>query len=436
VRAATVLGATAAIAVALSPVAFQRSVRYWHHVASGGYLDSAAATLPVYDLRAPIVPSYVLQTREFYFLSQPSDHSLQQLALGYVAPLFIALVILYGVWRYRAAWVLLPGILAATLLAYYASANRDCSYCTQRNLIVIAPLAAALVGVGFAALAGRERVLLKWGALAAGIGVLVLAGHKSSVLERRAVDGGYTLPNGAREVAERLDERRGPVYLEGAGAEFSAAFAMPFLYHATNEQTAQRLAVNTETDDYRGLTYLGGARKGGPEFVPGYRWVLTRLGGIETQRSVVARRGPFALEERTQPVDISVANGIVADTYDRDHAGLAWVQGPVLFWVSAPPDNRVSARLTFRGPAAASAGVPKEARVLARGGDTLKLCAPVEGTGELRRLKVAIKFPVPPTTPPPETFGAPWSPGKGLRIAAMSAAPGGCPSADRLPSGS
>jgi hypothetical protein len=426
-RAAALLGATAAIAIALSPVAFERSVRYWHNVATGGFLDAAAVGLPVYDLNAPIVPSYVLQTREFYFLSGLADTSLQQLVLGYLAPLFLAALIVYGIWRYRAAWVLLPGILAAALLAYYTSTNRDCSYCTQRNLLVIGPLAAALVGVGVAAVAARGHAFFKWAALVGGIGVLILAAHKSSVLARRAVEGGYALPAGVRDLLDELDARRGPLYLEAAGAGFGAAFEMPFLYHATNEATGQRLAVDVEDNDYRGLTYLGGPRSRGPEFVSNYRWVLTRVAGIETKRSTVARQGPFALQERRRPVDITVARGVVVDTFDRDHEGQAWVQGPLRFWVSGPTEGPVSARVELTGTAAVRAKVPARARVLARRPGALFLCTPVVGSGDFRRLDLPIRFRVPPAQPPPETFGAPWIPGKALRLAAMSATTGSCP---------
>jgi hypothetical protein len=423
------LAVTATLAIVLSPVAFGRNVTYWHTTATTDYLKTLAATsLPVYDLPAEVIPSYVLQTREFFFL-RLSGTSLQQWTLGILVPALLIGLAGYGVWRHRSAWLLLPGIAVAAILAYYTSVANECSYCVQRNMLMAGPIAAALIGVGVAAVGSSARLWSKTAALVIAMAVLVVVGHKSSVMARRAVHGSYTFPSDARDAISELNGRRGPIYLEGIGSALDAVYEMPSFYHAANEATSQRLAVSAESDDYRGLLYLGGPRRRGPEFVPNYRWVLTRAAGIETNRTTVARRGAFALQKRRSPVDATVTSGFAVDAADRDRRGLAWVQGPLTFWVSAINRAPVQLRLEFRGEAATTAGVPAPVHVLARKGAILRLCLPVEGSGDLRKARLRLRLRVPPPRPAPDEFGAPPIPGKVLRLAAMVATTRPCAAA-------
>jgi hypothetical protein len=91
----------------------------------------------------------------------------------------------------------------------------------------------------------------------------------------------------------------------------------------------------------------------------------------------------------------------------------------------------VFARIELTGPAAAGARAPRRARVLERKPGALVLCVPADGSGALRKVDLPLRFRALPQTPPPETFGAPWSPGKALQLSAMSAAAGGCEQAQQ-----
>ncbi|HLM50740.1 MAG TPA: hypothetical protein VK279_09350, partial [Solirubrobacteraceae bacterium] len=245
---------------------------------------------------------------------------------------------------------------------------------------------------------------------------------------RRADQGAYMLPGGLRDVVGALDGRRGGVYVEGAGQEPQAPLSMPATYHVVNEETGQRLGITVEADDFNGLAFLGGVRRAGREFSPAYQWVVTRLAGIRTDRKVVARSGPYAVERVRGPLDITVVSGVTADPERRDESGRAWVEGVMTFWVTARRPGPASARLTFRGPAAGQATVkrPGSARVVGRSREALTLCVPVSGRESLRRLTVELDFPGAPRTGPTAEFDETFVPGKALALSAMRASPGGC----------
>jgi hypothetical protein len=413
-----------ALAIGLSPVAFGRNTTYWHNAATRDYLKTLA--LPIYSLPAEVIPAYVFQTREFFFL-RLSGTSLQEWVLGLVVPGLLVILAAYGIWRYRSAWILLPGIAIAAVLAYYTSVVNECSYCVQRNLLIIGPIAATLIGVGIAAIASASaKVWYRAAAILIAVAVLTIVGHKSSVMARRAEHGSYTFPSDARQPISKLHDRRGPVYLEGIGSTLAAVFETPSLYFAANEATSERLALNAESDDYGGLQYLGSIRRSGPTYVPNYRWILTRLPGIQTNRETVVRQGPFALQKRANSADVTVTSGVVADAAERDPQGLAWVQGRMVFWVSALSPAPLHLELEFKGEAAATTGVARPAQVLSRKPDVLKVCRPVKGSAARRKVFLPLGLQVPPPHPPSDKLGWPAIPTKVLRLAAMSATTGPC----------
>jgi hypothetical protein len=232
-----------------------------------------------------------------------------------------------------------------------------------------------------------------------------------------------------RELTDKLDTPGEPVYLEGFGAGLSAVFEMPFTYHAANESTGKRLAISTAEEVNAGSAYLGGRKLEGPHMVPNYRLVLTRLGGIQTRRAPIARRGPFVLERRTEPVDVSVESGVAVDDFEHDRQGQAWVQPPLVLLVAAPAGVPVSALIELTGSAANAVTVTPGGRVLSRSPGALTLCIPVIETGALRRVPVPIDVSVPVADPEREFVGRPPFPPavKALRLVSMSAAEGQCP---------
>jgi hypothetical protein len=387
-----------------------------------------------------VIPSYVLQTREFYYLSRPTLDDRKNWVLTVLAPPAVALLALFGAWRYRRSSAVLALFPGAALLAYLAYGHDECSYCLQRSLLIVGPSVAVLIGTGVAATAtwrgeGLPRSLktaFNWrigavaGAIVAAVAVLVLAGHKSKVMTQRATNGAYALPHEFRSLLPDLRDRDGVIMFEetGAGAH-QGVFELPATYHAVNEATPNRLAINSLNPDHSALAYMGGVRPLGPRFVPDYQWVVTRLGGVRSPRATVARSGPFALQERRNPVDVTIGGGVVADTVDRDPLGRAWIEIPVLnFLIASQTPKPVWLELELEGVRAGIVS-PKDVRVLERIGSRVNLCVPVNGRGSVRKSTVRLAFKQVPGKPAPKLFGI-GVPPQGLRLNAVSASTRNC----------
>src|SRR5207253_1495145 len=115
-------------------------------------------------------------------------------------------------------------------------------------------------------------------------------------------------------------------------------------------------------------------------WIPNYRYVYTRLGAIRTQRKLIKRAGPYALEERTQPFDASPTGGIWVDRQLYDATGTAYIAphwGPLEFWVAASRPDTAYLRFTIAGPQAAAIKPAPGAVAERRGGDSVDFCVPL-----------------------------------------------------------
>jgi hypothetical protein len=431
-RAAGLVGLVLVLALALSPIATARTAQYWRDVLKTNL--AVGHGLPIFNLPFLDLPSYLLQTREFYFLPDVFHSGLQQFATGVLAPLGLLGVIGFGVWRFRWTAVLLPVAAFSALLAGYYMQRYDCSYCLQRSLLPIAPLAAVAVGVGLMALwtwDGRWRIWARALSVVAALATLLVVGHVSTVEMRRVVDGAWVDPSSLRGLLPAVARARGgPIYLEAIGQGPRAPIEMPDTYHEVNEVSPERMAFSVESNDYNGLAFLGGVRKQGREFTPEYRWVVTRVGSVRTpDRTVVARSGPYALERRKGPFDIAITSGIQVEDPRFDSRGLAWVQGPMTFWVSAESSRAAWARLTFSGPAARQTRLagPPGGRVLSRSPRRVTFCVPVITNRPLRRLTVTLSFRQGANGPAKGgQFDEVPTPPKALRLAGMATTTRNC----------
>lgn len=434
-RVALGIAIVVGITLVITPVASVDNFNYWKTLFTTSYLeDLATAGLPTYDLPTPVLPSWLLQTREFYFLTGSTERSLQQWVLGDVAPLFLLGLIAYGIVRYPRMLVPVAFAAAAGVAAWYALRTNGCSYCVQRNLLSVAPAASILLSVGILALwVHRERW---WRAAAVGVtlAVVVMAGHKSTVLARRAADGAWMTPTQLRAMTGDLEKLRNGAILLEVGQDLDAATALPVTYHMVNAATSARLALPAELSDFGGLIYLGGPREVRPsrttwplegpqrdgfEFTPRYRWILTRLPDIRTDRTTLVRRGPYALQERTSPFDVSVVGGVVADRAVRDSSGRAFLAGgPMTFWVSSTSPARAWLEVTVDGTRPRLVK-PRAATIVEQTPRRLKLCMPVPGTGtSLRRVKVEVAHrDVWPAAPEPLALRS--SPNQGAWLESM-----------------
>jgi hypothetical protein len=420
--AGAVVGVSALAAV-LTPVAFERNVRYWRAILDG---TVSLASLPQYDLPIGVIPGWLAQTRDFYYLPHLGALTTHETLNSIFVPLALAGVVGYGIWRHRATAIAVPVAAVAGLLAYYTMEHNQCSYCVQRNLLVIEPLTVAGIGAGLAALLATHRRAPRLLAGAIAVVALIAIGDKALDLSRREADAAYTLDRQTRQALAAIPApASASLELEGFGQGPKAQMEDPLAYSATYEALGHPPSIAAESDDNHGLQYLGGPRPVGVEFDPGYRYVLTRLAGIHTARRTIARYGPIALQERAQALDALVTSGVDVALARNDPSGLAWVQNmPVTVWVTgALPAQRVWVQLDFQvttpGPVnvGRANGVPTRTR---RTGSNLAVCLEVPGHTALRRAAVPLGFSPITQLPAPEEYGIP-DPPRGLRLAAVYA---------------
>ena len=165
---------------------------------------------------------------------------------------------------------------------------------------------------------------------------------------------------------------------------------------------------------------------------PGYPFVFTRLAGVESDRRVVAERGPYALEERVSPLDVTIVNGVVSDLAQRDSAGKAWVTGPVELLVADTERAPAHVTLELSGPQAASLRLAGRGEIVREDGRAL-VCVPAPGRSPVRRVGVPLRFeegtflpapnPQDPPTPPTDLLLEAVSVAQGVPLSVRALAP-------------
>ncbi|HUB73891.1 MAG TPA: hypothetical protein VL979_07640 [Solirubrobacteraceae bacterium] len=411
------VGLVVALSAVLDLVAFTRDLRYWRDVLRGDYF---AAGLPQYHLPLSVLPGWLLQTREFYSLTELGSAGAHELLIGALIPLALIAVALFGLARQRAALVLAPFLLACAALAAYVSLAQNCSYCTDRNLLPAAPLGIGLVALGVAALlAARSRWLRLAGVLVALLALLAVAARTRQ--ERlRFADGAYFLDAGDRALLAQLPSRPGYVDLEGYGEDLGKAPGeLPLVYYMVSEETHGHVSLPSEFVDYSSLAYLGEANPRNPQFNPDYRYVLTRIGGVQTARRVVARTGSLALEERAEPVDVTVVSGLGVPPVRLDMSGLPWVEGPLhlLAVGDAPGPIWISMRFATLVPVSAP---PQPGVSIRTRGATVTACVRARGGAPVRKATLTMSFPQVAGIVPAEPFAIPEEP-QAMQLVAMRA---------------
>jgi hypothetical protein len=407
------------LAIAFTPVAFARNVRYWHAVASGG-LKSTYATLPIYYLPARLVPSWLLQTRWLYLL--PARLTRDTVAASVLAPLVIALAVGYAVRRRPVLLAVLALIAVTALLADITWVDYRCAYCVDRNLLVDAPLlsTAFALGIGLLAAAGGLRLLAALVATAIAAIATYNQVHTGHLWIKQVA---FAFDSQTRAVISHVP-RLGPLQLalEGFSQTVGAAsIENPTVYAAARYAAGSTPSIDPDSPDYGGFAYMT-TPQFGPQLDPGYRYVLTRVDGVATARRTVFRDGPVALQQRVDRLDVLLVSGYGTTFARFDPSGTAWIQGPLhLLVAGGHPGEPVNVRLLAQVTGAATAS----GTTVSRHGPDLSVCTTVNG-GLVRRLTVPFKVHLVKQNPPRGlTYGVPPPP-HGLRLASVRATPGGC----------
>jgi hypothetical protein len=211
----------------------------------------------------------------------------------------------------------------------------------------------------------------------------------------------------------------GIVDVEGYGENPGKATGeQPLVYYLVSEQTNGEVSVPTEYQEYAALGYVGEENPANPQFSPDYRYVLTRLGGMQTGRRIIARTGSLALEERSEPLDATVVAGVAVPLLRQDAQGFGLVEGPLHLLVSG--DGAGPVWVSLRLLASVPVTVPPQPRVVARfeRNGLLSACVRTTGSPPLRKATITLSFPHTPGLIPAEPFAVPEPP-SGVQLIAM-----------------
>ena len=439
--AALRVGAPHLLAVGVLALALSPRAALWAQ-ANAEFANAAkdSSSLPTYLLAPKYAIGWLFQTRDFYSFATAPPLGSSHLAAGTVFPIVLLAIIAWSAVRLPRLWLLVALAAVAASQAIYLNQDTGCTYCINRSLLPVAPIAvvAALVGLRELAVSGRT--------LAAGFlgGLLAFAAGASAVsIEHRATRGGYMPPgallNIAREVDERVDDT---LQLEGfATTPFWAYAESPLVYGAMSQATSERLSVVAAYDEFGGYSYLRPRPIGDSSYTPDYEYVVSRLPLIETGRTVLARTRYAVLSRRSKPFDAVVAGGVATNGWTRDPEGFAWVQkdggtiSPLTFWVSAQTRQRAYLRLRFAGnPSIRPSGDQRSWVARDNLDGTTDVCFPVPGAGARRIATlrfdavpggIAPAAPGPDETDPPDDHAPRVLPG--LRLDAVRASPDRCP---------
>lgn len=415
------------LSAVFTPYAFARNVRYWTGVVDGS-LGSVYGGLPPYLLPTALIPSWLLQTRWLYFLPQSiSVHTLPESFLG---PLAMLATIAFALRRRLVLLGALAVIAAGGLLGFFTWHKYHCSYCVDRNLLVASPLGTVLFAIGVALLLATRHRAARLLGYAVVVITLVGVAAQFRVGQLFLRQAAYTFNPQTRAVISRLPSHPAAlaVAMEGFGQTARAPLEDSVVYAAVRHATGVPPSLPTETQDYSGLAYLGGPSPAGAAFDPSYRYVMTRLAGIDTGRPVIFRDGAVALERRHGPLDVLVTGGVEATFARLDPQGRAWIQPqtPLTIWISGTHTGEpVSVELGLRATVPVRF-VPAPGVVLQRRGPDLRLCADVGGPGAFRRLGIQFQFAaVPQPVPKGEQYGVPGPP-QGLQLLSTRASSTHC----------
>jgi len=340
-----------------------------------------------------------------------------------VVPALIIGLIAITVSHDRLTQILLAIAAGASLLAYYTWAGPKCSYCVQRNLIPVAAVAVPAMALGVLAVAALGSRVGTGLAVLTAVALTITIGRASVIVHERLENGSYLLEPQVRETVSALPAHSGPVELEGFTEGTHPPIEEPDVYDLLDEKTHENVSQPTLTDNGQGLFYLGGAQPLGPSFKRNYQYVLTRLGGIATQRRVVARHGPIVLERRTHALDVTITGGVAVAPARLDPTGTAWVVGklePLQFLaVGGRPGSQAWISLVFRSTVPVRVLKGSSLASVSRRPDELDVCLRAIGTPPVRAAGLRLAFTPQPPLATIEPYQLPL-PARGVRLVGMS----------------
>jgi hypothetical protein len=395
-RAAFSVAIALVLTILFDVLAFTRDVRYTLETLAGETLSGK----PIYDLPLWVLPGWVLQTRQFYVLQSPPLFYLPNLSQAEVVevlgaavlPLLLIAVILFGLWRNRRGLLLVAFVVVFAALAEYGSAAHGCSYCVDRDTLPNAPTSVVLLMVGLGALATASHRWMRWSAIVLALATLIAVGAQTWTERALFAAQAYYLGGDEREAVSDLPPHAGPVALEGFGenGEIEGGVAeLPLVYSLVYEHNNDEVSLPTEYDNNNSLAYFAGAHPDDPDFTPTYHYVLSRFGGVQTDRHVIAHAGPIALEERTGALDAILTTGVTVPMVRQEAVGQPSVVENLHMLVlgggAAPAWVLLRMRTIAPATATSAPGLSSHASP-----HELVVCAPATGVAPMRRATVML----------------------------------------------
>lgn len=362
-----------ALAAVLNVVAFRRDLAYWRSLLHGGFVEP---NFPQMHIAVPAIAGWVLQTRGLYSFAFSSQGALTDFLPALLVPVVLALFAVPALRRRPVTWLVFILLPVALGLGGYQVAHNACGYCEDRSLLPVTPAVVYLVTVGLGLLAMNAKTLLRLLSVGGAALLAAMAALSAYRSYGEFSDGSYFLTSSVRSVLSALPSRHATVLLEGFGEGPKAPAEEAFVYELAEERYPGHVSLVADEDDRFGLAYLGTAPLEPPIYLPGYNFVLTRIPGVDSGLTVVARQPGIALERRPRGPNVSVDSGLAVSLMPSgDPEGEAWVIGPVRLVVSEAGDRRTYVRAEFALPAPSTAVPPAPGVVFTRAGAGLAACA-------------------------------------------------------------
>jgi hypothetical protein len=350
----------AGVAAAVSPVATVRTARYLDHLNGLDFARSFDRGLTV-----ATAPGWLFGVIHLYEV--PRVDLFSTLKLGVAIGLPVLLLLVAGAGVFHAPRVLRDWAIAGTVgclaLAAWAEWRLEWNYGAHRTLTALVPVAAVAVALGLAYLwtsgvgpgrLGQGVTLVLGGCLV----VLVLRSLTSLVDAQAHARTDFQA--GTRHVPTLLRKAgagEGPVLVEGADAGYPGDpyFDIPAVIDQVGASGARPVF-----DPSMNAVIVGGGfvfRRPDPSYAPDYSHVVTRFGGIRSQRVSIGEAGPYEVMQRAR-VDVALVGtgwAVAEDTPGRK--AFPWLREEFELWISSPKAMRAALRLRFVGSEVATAAL-------------------------------------------------------------------------------
>jgi hypothetical protein len=405
VRRLAVMGAIVLVA---APVGVTHAAAYLTDLAHDNPLF---ASLPPRHLTAENGAAWAFGILQLYQLPRFDLLSTGKTTIALALPGVAALVLLAGLLQRSLRPFLLYGAPIATAIAFGLVAlhryqGGECEYCMWKSLTFMLPF----LGVGFAVGLQRIAVLARGFPhrrfVVVGLAVIVCAqGAALAHADAKLAQAQYNSPavvDGSLRWISRATHDLPPgskIFIEAMDATAAPKWTVPASYYLTQPPGPDRISFVPAGDSaqYLGLPTLS---TGTAFYSSNYRYVVTPLSAVRSDRRLLVTHPPYGLYERA-PIDVALVNtGWVMD-FGAKHP-LAWIQRPFELWIASPRPGPASLSIRLRmsgGPSTLTFRSGKTTLNALHSADERELCVPLRLKNGLTRIAVEPTFARPPSAP-------------------------------------